>query len=550
MTNVPIIIKKKFSAICVLIIFNISILKGTYLEDDAYESHSLKIVLHEDLLVDPLLENSFFLRFRDTVRPNSDEIIELGALQNGAIEENPTNRFSNSYIRAFQQETNEGVSRSEALKYFISFIGSFGPVIPQIPIAMIMAREHFHSDEIGYAMIGIGILSISTINTWMINELIDDSQSFFKGARGLQNNASMFSFSSLKNIGLGVSCIFLGCLGSAPSVFLNYKYNESIPYAAITFVYEAIPKIVGYYKFSSLLSVDSLKRLFKDPDPEERRAAQILTLSQAYFLKKCKENGTEDLRLDLSRFTSPDEIYSYLSNGEFSIEELPPEFARGIPKKIIKYSSIIFPLISSGFPSALSYAGYKSIFNDEALPGIFTALSVAPIFFLSSYAFMHVVENIYDRLFSCRLPIPSSDYLTNFHPKLNVAFTCTTFLISSVSALVLYFLFMDNTEEMLSPAVQYPIAITTVVTGFVFDSFTINNSLKRHGEFMYRKFSKGAAYVLGCKKKLIELGQSLYNYGSGFIRSFVNTILPVSEDTDEEKIDSFVEEIVPLSEDH
>lgn len=531
-----------------LIVLNAKILKGMYIENEDYDTQTSSIILHEDLLINPPLDRNL-LRFRDQTSSNSEDMLELVLLQDEAGEEVSTRRLLNDYVRAFQQEGNESVSRFEAIKYLISFIGSFGPVIPQIPIAMIMARQHFHSDLAGYVMIGTGIISISTINTWMINELIDDSQRLFKGASRLQTNLPIFSSSSFKNIGLGVTCIFLGCLGSAPSVFLNYKYNKSIPYALITFIYEAMPKIVGYYKFSSLLSLDNTKRLFKSSDPDERRATQILSLSQAYFLKKCKEDGIENLCLELGRFTSAKEIYSYLSNGEFSIEELPHEFARGIPKTLIKYSFIIFPLISTGFPSALSYGGYKSLFNDEALAGVFTVLSVSPIFFLSSYAFMHVVESLFDKLFLCRLPIPSSDYLANFHPKLNLTFKASTFCIASVSAIVLYFLFMDNTDDMLSDALQYPISIATVITGFAFDSFTIHSSLKRHGEFICRMVSKSAAYAISCTRKLGELYQSLSGYGSALITSFIDTVLPVPDNDLENEINQIVEERVPLSND-
>jgi len=486
-----------------------------------YQDESI-VALLEDISPNPIEDSSHFGSQGTSISNSLGHTSNLQEYQDENIDTNLTGGLSNSYVAAFQQERDEGISRSEAIKYFFSFVGSFGPVVPQIPIAMIMARQHFHSDVVGYMMIGTGIVSISTINTWMINELIDDTHRFFKGTDRPRSNTSIFSCNSLKNIGLGVSCIFLGCLGSAPSVFLNYKYNRSIPYALITFIYEAIPKIVGYYKFSSLLSVDSTKRLFQSSNPDERKGVQVVDLSQAFFLRKCNEKGIENVRMDLSHFSSPNEVYSYLSSGEITIEELPPEFARGIPKKIIKYSSIIFPLISSGFPSALAYGGYKLIFTDESVAGLFTALSVSPIFFLSSYAFMRVVGNIYDKFFSCRLPIPSSDYLTNFHPKLNVAFKCTTLLISSVSAIVLYFLFMDNTDDMLADSIQYPIAITTVITGFVFDSFTINTSLKQHGEFMCRMVSKSAAYAIGCTKKLGKLASSFINFSSTLIKKFVD----------------------------
>lgn len=524
----------------ILICFNILILKGMAAEEYDYEmitkeydyeSRYSRMILLENMLPN-LIENSFHIKSKSTPRLNP--LGYISDLRDNKEENTDTdliNMLSNSYMKAFQQESDHGISRSEAIKYFISFVGSFGSVVPQVPIAMTTARQHFHSDVAGYVMIGMGIVSISTINTWMINELIDDTHKFFKCTSRPRSNTSIFSCNLLKNIGSAGSCIFLGCLGSAPSVFLNYKYNRSVPYALITFVYESIPRIVGYYKFSSLLSADSTKKVFQSSNSDEKKGTQIADLSRAYFLRKCKEKGTENVRMDLSHFSSPDEVYRYLSFGEITREELPPEFARGIPKKVIKYSSIIFPLISSIFPSTLAYGGYRLIFTDESAAWLFTALSVTPSFFLSSYVMMQAVEKVFDKIYLYKSPNPPSDYFASFHPKLNVAFKCTTLLISSISALVLYFLFMDNTNDMLADPIQYPTAITTVITAFVFDSFTIKTSLKRHGEFICRMVSKSDAYAIGCTKKLGEFGQSLFNFDSGFIRNFVEDTVPLSEDS-------------------
>src|SRR5690606_31607983 len=124
------------------------------------------------------------------------------------ITEVPT--LSASYLEAFQTESDYRITLGEAVKYVISFVGSFGPLIPGIPIAMIMARQHFHSDIAGYVMIGVGVVSDSAINTWMINELMDDTQRLFRAVKKPQDDSKMFYLRTAKNVGIGVSSIVLG----------------------------------------------------------------------------------------------------------------------------------------------------------------------------------------------------------------------------------------------------------------------------------------------------------------------------------------------------
>lgn len=522
-----------FLAIFIIYIFNISILKGMKVEEDDHESHSSRIVLLEDMSPN-LIEDSSHIGEQSTPRSNSlGHISDLQEYQDESLDTNLINGLSNSYVATFQQELDEGISRSEALKYFISLVGSLGPIIPQVAIAQTMAQQHFNSDVVGYAMIGVGVLTISAINSWMISELIDDTHSLIKNARQPQKNLSACaSFNCLKNIGLGVSCIALGTFASASGVYLNYEYNNNKWFALITFVYDAIPKIVGFYKFSSLLKVDNIKRIWKQSDRDERRGIQIINLSQAYFLEKCKEEGIENVRKDLIRCNSANEVYSYLTsntNLELGTEDLPHEFARGIPKKALKYSSILLPLVSSTFPFILAYKGYKLILSDEPLLLLLSTLSVAPSFFLSSYVMMQAVENVFDKLYSCRSPSPSSDYFASFHPKLNVTLMSTALLLSSVSALVLYYLITDNLEDTPLNSVKYPIAAIIMGTGFTFDTFTIYTSLKRYGELICKKLGKGASYAINCSKKLGSFGSSFINFSSTLVKKFVDEAVPEHE---------------------
>ncbi len=83
----------------------------------------------------------------------------------------------------------------------------------------------------------------------------------------------------------------------------------------------------------------------------------------------------------------------------------------------------------------------------------------------------------------------------------------------------------------------------------MFDSVNINNSLKRHGDFMFRRLSKSGAYAIGCKMRLGKLGQSLYNIGSGLTRDFIDTAFPTPDVYDENESNPIGDELVPLSDD-
>lgn len=535
MVNISIKYRCVIAIFVILIFFNISILKGMEIEEDNYKSSSSSIVLFKDTPPN-LIEDSTDFGTQGTSISNSlGHTSNLQEYQDESVGTNLTNGLSSSYVAAFQQELDEGISRSEALKYFISLVGSLGPIIPQVAIAQTMAQQHFNSDVVGYVMIGAGVLTISAINSWMIAEFIDDTHSFIKSAREPQKNLSACSsFNYLKNIGIVVSSITLGTFSSVANVYLNYKYNSNKWFALITLVYDAIPKIVGFYKFSSLLKVDTIKRIWKEPDQDERRGIQIINLSQAYFLEKCKEKGIENVREDLISYNSANEVYLYLTsntNLKLTAKELSHECARGISKKVIKYSSILLPLVSSTFNFNLAYKGYKLILSDELSLWFLSTLSVAPSFFLSSYVIMQTAENAFDKIYSCRSPIPSSDYFASFHPKVNVALMSTAVLLSSVSSVVAYFLVTDNLEDTPLDSIMYPLAAIIMSTGFTFDIFTISTSFKRYGELICKKLGKGASYAINCSKKLGNLCSSFINFSSTLIKEFVDEAVPEYENS-------------------
>ncbi len=260
---------KRFVAIAVVFsFFNPLVLKAME-EEDTYHPRSIRVVLEEDLL---LSSGDFFTGSECILFPPSQNEVELsplitqgtsGADQTDIVDVEETPDLSNSYIRVFHQELNEGISRSSALKYIISFLGGLAPIIPQIAIARTMARD-YQSELLGYIFIGAGVLTISAINTWLILELSEDTRRLIRSAKQTRTQSQEhLNWNCVKSFLIGGSSVILAILGSAPNVYLNYKYNDVKWFALITFVYDVIPKTVGFYKFFSLLELDRFKGLCK-----------------------------------------------------------------------------------------------------------------------------------------------------------------------------------------------------------------------------------------------------------------------------------------------
>ena len=510
---------------------NSSLLKGMQEDEETtYIPRSSRVVLLDDLL--PLqgeidLHDSYLLRSSGS----GTLVNEFHPHSLEESEEDPTliNGISKLYVTAFQEDLENGTSWSKALKYIICLGGGLGPFIPQIVIAKTIG-ENFDSDLLGYALIVTSAISIEAITSWMIWELIDDTNDLIKSMRRDKAYAGTCNCSIIKSAIIGSASLLLGVLSSAPDVYIKYEYNDIKWFALISLVYDSIPRVIGFYKFFSSLKLDKINRILKTQNVEECNASKIINISKANFLQKCKENGIESVCESLRNCTSPSEIYSYLtSNVPLNLQEenSARDSAKSLSRKGIKYFSIILPTASATFNIAMAYKGFKLILDNEPVLGLLSAFSVMPTFFLSSYVVMEAVENVFDKIHLWRSRIPSSDYFTSFHPKVNLILLVTSLLLASATSFANFNLISDNLEDTILEPIKYGIAALSVGTDFTFGAFIIYTILKRYGEILYKKFSPvGTSYVINCAKKLNELGNSFVNFGSNFIRGFIYDIMP------------------------
>lgn len=435
-----------------------------------------------------------------------------------------SNGISNSYLLAFQENLEDRISCSEGFKYFICLVGGIGPFIPQIAISQSIA-DSYESELLGYALIATSALTIEAITSWMIWELIEDTKDLLKTIKQEQGNASLCNLKFLKNIAIGGSSAVLGVLSSTPDVYIKFKYNKIKEFALISLVYDSIPRIIGFYKLFSSMKWNIIKKIWKEPSIDERRGTNIVNLSKAYFLQKCKTNGIESVRGSLSNYTTPHEIYSYLTSHiepNFIDEDSPHAFARGIPRKVIKCLAVIPPIASASFNIAMAYRGYNLIINNAPSSMILSVFSVIPAFLLSSYVTMEAAGDIFDKIYLWRSPIPSSDYFASFYPKINVALIGTSLVLAAFTSFSNFYIIANNLEDTILEPLKYIVAALAVGTDFTFGTFTIYSTFKRYAELICRKCSKGASYVINCSRKLSELSNSFINFSSNLLKSFVD----------------------------
>lgn len=522
--------KRFISLALVFSLFNPLILKAMEEEED-YTLRSIREVLEEDTLLSSEGSSSGSEYILSIPSQNEEElrspITQADSMVDPTqiVEVEEITDLSNSYVRVFHQELNEGISRSTALKYIISFLGGLVPIIPQIAIAQAMA-ENYHSEVLGYIFIGAGVLTVSTINTWLILELSEDTRRLIRSATQTKTQSQGCpNWNCVKSLLVGGSSVFLAILGSAANVYLNYKYNDVKWFALITFVYDVIPKTVGFYKFFSLLDLDKFKGLCKKKDFDKQRAMQIIELSQAYFLEKCKRNGTESVREALLNCHSPREVYGYLisdAQPDLTLDTSSQDFLKGIPRKATKYSSIFLPLVSSVFNFTLAFKGYNLIFDDDATVAVFSLLSVAPSFFISWYVIMQAVDNVFDRVNLCTTKIPSNNFFATFHPKINATLFSGSLVLASMSSFVAYYLVTDNLKDTPLDPLKYPLAAFIMSTGFTFDVFSIFTSFKRYGEIICQSLENGASYVTRCLNGLGGIASSFVGLDSTWLNRFVS----------------------------
>lgn len=460
-------------------------------------------------------------------------------LENQSSEETIlTNRLSglsNFYVLAFKEDDEEVNSKFLAFKYITSLVAGIGPIIPQIAIAL-KVGEYYDSPVLGYCLIGATILSIEGITAWLVCELIDEAHKLVKTTKQYQINSNPCNLQSIKEAGIGVLSLVLGALSSAPDVYKTYKYNDIKEFAIISFIYDTIPRTIGFYKFFSSLKSLKLKlsKTCSEENIAEKQATAFIDLSKAYFLNECRKNGAIDVRNTLKDYETPNEIYTYLSSN-FSpgiMEETSYSYGKGIPRAAAEYLSLIFPLASATFNMVLAYRGYELLIDNPVAISLLSGFSVLPTFVLSSYVIKQAAGSLFDKFYLCKSSVPLSDYFSVFHPKTNATFISISFLLGVATSVGGFYLIADNMEGTFLQPVKYVFAALAVGTDLTFGSYTVYSTFTNFGEVIKGQCNKGASYTLNCLKKLGEVRDSILNSSSDLITSFINEINPFSATSD------------------
>lgn len=441
---------------------------------------------------------------------------------------NRVSALSNFYVLAFKEDVEEDNSKFLAFKYITSLVAGIGPIIPQIAIAL-RVGEYYDSPVLGYCLIGATILSIEGITAWLLCELIDDAYKLVKTTKQYQINSSVCNLQSIKEMGIGVVSLVLGALSSAPDVYKTYKYNDIKEFAIISFIYDTIPRTIGFYKFfSSLTSLKSkLNRACNNEESIlEKKATSFIDFSKAYFINECRKNGAIDVCDTLKNYETSSEVYSSLvpDLSQNFMEETSYAYGKGIPRTAVEYLALIFPLASATFNMVLAYRGYELLIDNPVAISLLSGFSVLPTFVLSSYVIKQAAGSLFDKFYLCRSSVPLSDYFSVFHPKISAAFISTAFLLGTATSVSGFYLIADNMEDTFLKPVKYAFAALAVGTDLTFGSYTIYSTFTNFGEVIKAQCNKGASYALNCLKKLGEVRDSIINSSADAIANFVNEI--------------------------
>lgn len=433
------------------------------------------------------------------------------------------NDISNYFVEAFNDDLSENFYKYLALKYVTSFVGGFGPCIPQMAIAL-SAGKYYGSSLLSYFLFGATMLYIEGITTWMILEFIEDAQKIVNASKPTHANFGFCSMKFIKAAGVGFSSLLLGAISSAPDVYRTYKYNKIKSLSIISFIYDTIPRTLGFYKLFSSLNFESIK-LCEEENPIKLKEKQFINLSKVYFLNKCKEKGVADVSLSLKNCTTLNEIYAYLSSNQslnLSEETLLQYRKFKSTKEIIKYLILIFPLTSVSFNMILAYKGYNMLIDDQVLLILLSGFSVIPSFFLSKYVMMNACDNFFDKIYSYKFQIPSSNYFETFYPKINLSFISVSLLLGTSVTLSGFYVTCDNLENTPLKSAKYVFAILGGVTDMMFGSYAIYTTLINFAEVI-KKINKESSYILSCLKKLEDVYNSIKHSSLDLPEEFVNS---------------------------
>lgn len=437
-------------------------------------------------------------------------------------------KISHYYMSAFQNISDESNGKFLAFKYISSLGIGFGAGIPLVGAAL-KAGAYYGSSGLGYYLASSTILCTGGIASWMIWDLIDNAQDVINGSRQPSDNSLVNHKRRIKGIVIGALSIILGGLSTAPEVYSAYKYNEIKEMAIVSFVYEIIPRTLGFYKFISSINSKIENRGSSEETVIKEEGREIIDLTKMYFLKLSKEKGTENIA-SLVEQDTPNKVYSFLSTyahqdlEEHEREILPQYYAKGVPRKVTQYSSLIFPIANACVNTVLTYKGYNLITDNLFLLVPLTTISVLPILVLNGYGTIEVSGGLFDKIYSARHGIASSDFFGTFYPKIKTMFIAGSIILATSASGSGIYIILDNLEGTFLSSTKYLFITLAITSSITFGSYAITSTLTNYGEVIVKHFRKSTSYVFNCLKKLENIKNRIVNYSTELIKEFIGEV--------------------------
>lgn len=479
-----------------------------YSDGDSPHSQSQRLLDIEPLLraSEPLLEDGDDIDLQDLDDDRGPGVFFSDSDEDGDDHGPVTiGQEQSLYSLAFKRDRDRILSKFTKFKYFICLVGAVGPIIPQIAIPLTVGDE-YNSSFLGYALAGATVLYIEGVASWLIWELISDGEKLVKAARIQKNTRGTCSFGFIKEVGVGILALTLGAMSSIPDVYKAYKYNKIKEFAIISFIYDTIPHTIGFYKFFSSIDTEKLKRPCSQKSKELLNALRILDISRLFFLKKCREDGVNNVEYVLTTSNTSDEIYNVLTTdmpAHLLMVASPEQFKRGVPRNIVRYLAIIPPFATmASLSMVFAYNGWGLLFDHKPARIVLSTISVLPAFVLNTFVITRVAGNLFDRIYLWKKGFPTPGYFPNFYPKTNKVFIGTALTLASAISISGFFLISENLHGTILEPYKYIFTTLAVGTDLTFGGNLIYSTIIRYGEALVSKVSSTGSFVLNCLKKL------------------------------------------------
>jgi hypothetical protein len=453
-----------------------------------------------------------------------DELTE-GALLNSS------GNISRSYVLAFRNEDEERQSKFLIFKSVTAFLTSIIVAIPNIAVAISMG-DYYGSRTLGYAFVGLTFLTGGATTAWITSEFIDDTRKLVKKVKNRGINSSFCSIDTLKDLKFGLLSLVVGALSSCSDVYKAYNYNTIKELSIITFVFDVITRTLGLYKACTSLNLQLTNCASQEQNILKKRGVEYIDSSKRNFLNICKRSGVEVVSEALDDCKTPNEVYSYLTTNsrQSPSEELfsisTSNYEKGLPRKIVRGLSLIFPLSNAVFDIVMTYKGYSVIIDNPIASMILTGFSVLPMAALGTYVITRSSDNIFYKFYLYRKGLLDPDYFSIFQPKTNKVLFISSLLLVGIDSLSGFAIISDNMETTIFAPIKYVVATIGVVSGLLFGTYTIKSTMKSYGEEILKRCNKGASYIFGCLKKLGEVSNSIFTSSVDSVSDFIDQINP------------------------